>query len=84
MDMKSDSKLVKAVLKGDRHAYGCLFKRHERSVQAVALGILGDYHAAQDAVQEAFDRLEEMDPDKFHNFIVELKKMVKVVYKRGM
>ena len=54
MDMQSDSKLVKAVLNGDRHAYGCLFKRHERSVQAVALGVLGDYHAAQDAVQEAF------------------------------
>ena len=54
MNMKSDSKLVKAVLNGDRHAYGCLFKRHERSVQAVALGVLGDYHTAQDAVQEAF------------------------------
>ncbi len=54
MDMQSDSKLVKAVLNGDRHAYGCLFERHERSVHAVALGVLGDYHAAQDAVQEAF------------------------------
>ena len=54
MDMRSDSKLVKAVLNGDRHAYGCLFERYERSVQAVALGVLGDYHAAQDAVQEAF------------------------------
>ncbi len=52
--MISDSKLVKAVLNGDRHAYGCLFERHERSVQAVALGVLGDYHAAQDAAQEAF------------------------------
>ena len=52
--MLSDSNLVKAALNGDRYAYGCLFERHERSVQAVALGVLGDYHAAQDAVQEAF------------------------------
>ena len=54
MNTQSDSKLVKAVLNGDRDAYGCLFERHERSVQAVALAILGDYHAAQDAVQESF------------------------------
>jgi len=54
MVMLSDSNLVKAALDGDRHAYGSLFERHERSVQAVALGVLGDYDAAQDAVQEAF------------------------------
>ncbi|MBN2588608.1 MAG: RNA polymerase sigma factor [Sedimentisphaerales bacterium] len=54
MEIQSDSVLVKSVLKGDRNAYGCLFERHERSVQAVALSILGDFHSAQDAVQESF------------------------------
>lgn len=54
MNTLSDSKLVEAVLNGDREAYGCLFERHERSAQAVALAILGDYHAAQDAVQDSF------------------------------
>ena len=54
MNIQSDSTLVKAVLNGDREAYGCLFERYERSVQAVALAILGDHHAAQDAVQESF------------------------------
>jgi RNA polymerase sigma-70 factor (ECF subfamily) len=54
MNTLSDSKLVEAVLNGDREAYGCLFERHERSVQAVALAVLGDYHAAQDVVQESF------------------------------
>lgn len=54
MNTQSDSKLVKAALNGDRDAYGCLFERHERSVQAVALAILGDWNAAQDAVQESF------------------------------
>lgn len=54
MNTQSDSKLVKAVLNGNREAYGCLFERHEHSVQAVALAVLGDYHAAQDVVQESF------------------------------
>jgi len=31
-----------------------LFERYERSVQAVALAVLGDHHAAQDVVQESF------------------------------
>jgi RNA polymerase sigma-70 factor (ECF subfamily) len=54
METKSDSVLVKAALKGDRDAYGLLFERHERSVQATALSILGDFHTAQDVVQETF------------------------------
>jgi RNA polymerase sigma factor (sigma-70 family) len=54
VNTQSDSNLVKAVLQGNRQAYGCLFERHEGSVQAVALAILGDYHAAQDVVQETF------------------------------
>ncbi len=54
MNTQSDSELVKAVLDGNRDAYGRLFERHERSVQAAALAILGDYHAAQDAAQESF------------------------------
>ena len=52
--MQSDSELVKIVLSGDRQAYGSLFLRHQRSVQAIALAVLGDYHAAQDATQQAF------------------------------
>ena len=52
--MESDSELVKAFLAGDRQAYGRLFERHERSVLAVTMWVLGDYHTAQDAAQEAF------------------------------
>ncbi len=44
----------RVALKGDRPAYGKLFQRHERSVLAVALAILGDYHRAQDVAQDAF------------------------------
>ncbi len=52
--MQSDSELVKIALSGDRQAYGRLFQRYQRSVQAIALAVLGDYHAAQDVTQEAF------------------------------
>jgi len=52
--VQSDSELVQAVLKGDRQAYERLFERHERSVLAVGLALLGNYHAAQDVAQEAF------------------------------
>ena len=52
--MESDAELVRVVLNGDRQAYGRLFERHERSVLAVVLAVLGDYHAAQDVSQDAF------------------------------
>jgi RNA polymerase sigma-70 factor (ECF subfamily) len=52
--VESDSELVAAALNGDQQAFGRLFQRHERSVLAVTLSILGNYHAAQDAAQEAF------------------------------
>ncbi len=54
MSVQSDSELVHRALDGDRQAYGRLFERHERSVLAVALAVLGNYHVAQDAAQEAF------------------------------
>ncbi len=54
MQVDSDSDLVAAALGGDRQAFGRLFERHERSVLAAALSVLGNYHAAQDAAQEAF------------------------------
>jgi len=52
--MQSDSELVRVALGGSRQAYAELFRRHERSVLAVALAVLGNYHAAQDAAQDAF------------------------------
>lgn len=54
MGMPSDSELVQIVLDGDRQAYGRLFERHERSVLAAALAVLGNYHTAQDVTQETF------------------------------
>ena len=52
--MQSDGDLVERALMGDRSAYGELFRRYERSVLAVALSVLSDFHAAQDVSQETF------------------------------
>jgi RNA polymerase sigma-70 factor (ECF subfamily) len=52
--VQPDAELVKAVLDGDKQAFGVLVKRYERPVRAVALGVLGDYHLATDVSQDAF------------------------------
>ncbi len=52
--MASDAELVTAARDGDREAFGELVRRYERAVRATALGVLGNYHAADDAAQEAF------------------------------
>jgi len=52
--VQSDAELVNAVLEGDQAFYTELIRRHQRSVLATAWQTLGDYHAAEDAAQEAF------------------------------
>ena len=52
--MASDAELVTAARNGDREAFGELVRRYERAVRATALGVLGNYHAADDAAQETF------------------------------
>ncbi|HML75789.1 MAG TPA: sigma-70 family RNA polymerase sigma factor [Anaerohalosphaeraceae bacterium] len=50
----SDAVLVKEVLDGSKDAYAELVRRYERPARAVAMHVLGNYHAAEDAAQEAF------------------------------
>jgi RNA polymerase sigma-70 factor (ECF subfamily) len=52
----SDASLVKEVLDGSKDAFAELVRRHERPAKAAAIHILGDYHSAEDAAQEAFVR----------------------------
>lgn len=52
----SDAELVAAARAGDREAFGVLVDRHQRRVLAVAAGIAGDFHDAEDLAQEAFVR----------------------------
>lgn len=53
---KSDVELVSAVMTGSKEAFEVLICRYEKSVRAVALSILKDFHLAQDISQEAFIR----------------------------
>jgi RNA polymerase sigma-70 factor (ECF subfamily) len=54
IQVKSDAELVAAVLRGDRVSFETLVERYQRAVMGTALAVLGDFHAAQDAAQDAF------------------------------
>jgi len=54
--VQSDCELVNDCLKGQKRSFEVLIRRYERPVRAAALDVLGDYHRAQDASQEAFVR----------------------------
>src|SRR3954469_2443424 len=50
----SDAELVHAARRGDKRAFVEIVARHQAMVCGVALGILGDFAASEDAGQEAF------------------------------
>src|SRR5213593_4704683 len=50
----SDAALVRAVWLGDKRAFVEIVARHQAMVCGIALGILGDFAASEDAAQEAF------------------------------
>ena len=52
--MTSTAELVGRSQSGDQGAFAELVRRYERAVIVTAWGVLGDFHAAQDAGQEAF------------------------------
>jgi RNA polymerase sigma-70 factor (ECF subfamily) len=54
--MTPDAELVKAALNGDVQAFSILVEKYSSAACSVAFGVLGDYHLAQDAAQEAFVR----------------------------
>jgi RNA polymerase sigma-70 factor (ECF subfamily) len=56
---QSDAELVYAVLKGDTGAFANLVRRYEHAVRAVAVDILGEINAADDAAQETFIKAYE-------------------------
>src|SRR5437867_2147971 len=50
----SDVDLVRAARRGDKRAFVEIVARHQAMVCGIALGILGDFAASEDAGQEAF------------------------------
>ena len=70
-----DADLVARTLRGDADAFDVLVRRHYRAAFAVALGVTGNRHDAEDVVQDAFvkaiDRLEDCrEPSKFVQWIL--------------
>jgi RNA polymerase sigma-70 factor (ECF subfamily) len=53
----SDEALLERVASGDEQATSVLVRRYERRVYGLALRILGDPHRAQEAAQEAIERV---------------------------
>ena len=53
---KNDHAAVRAILAGDKEAYGALVERHSHSLFRVAFRITGNEADAEDVVQEAFLR----------------------------
>lgn len=49
-----DEELVAATLNGDVHAFSILVKKYSNALCSVSYGVIGDFHRAQDVVQEAF------------------------------
>ena len=52
--MEEIEKLVRRARDGDARAYGHLVRRLQSAALSRARHMLGDYHLAEDAVQEAF------------------------------
>lgn len=61
-DRRELDRLLLAVGRGDREAFGVLYEAAKGAVYAAALGVLGNHHAAQDVTQDAFVRLWEAAP----------------------
>ena len=53
---ESDHSIVRAVLAGDKEAYGALVRAHSATVFRVAFRIIGNEAEAEEIVQEAFLR----------------------------
>src|SRR5206468_11320992 len=49
-----DAELVHAARRGDKRAFVEIVARHQAMVCGIALGVLGDFAASEDAAQEAF------------------------------
>jgi RNA polymerase sigma-70 factor (ECF subfamily) len=52
--MRTNEELIAAILSGEQDAFAELLRRYERAAWATAWKVLRDYHAAQDATQNAF------------------------------
>lgn len=75
----ADADLVRRARNGDRDAFVAIVARYQAMVCGIALGILGDIAASEDAGQEAFirawRRLDELkDPERLRSWLGQIAK----------
>ena len=51
---QNDAELIQHSLQGDQDAFGCLVKKYQKAVHALAWRKIGDFHIAQEITQDAF------------------------------
>src|SRR5215472_12577563 len=69
-----DADLARAARRGDKRAFVEIVARHQAMVCGIALGILGDFGASEDAGQEAFltawRKIHELrQPDRLRSWL---------------
>jgi RNA polymerase sigma factor (sigma-70 family) len=74
-----DAELVRAARRGDKRAFVEIVARHQALVCGVALGILGDFAASEDAGQEAFltawRKLHELrEPERLRAWLAQISR----------
>lgn len=77
MAFSEDSETIERILSGEPEAFEALVRRYNRLGGAVACAIVGDYHQAEDIVQEAFLKAFRAlgtlrQPDRFKSWFVGL------------
>ena len=62
MEEYSNEMLIQQTLDGHKTAFSILVARHKEAVHAIAYRKLGDFHEAEDVVQEAFLKAHQKLP----------------------
>ena len=74
MEREDDVKLIHKILSGDDAAFGILVEKYQKSVHALVWRKIGDYHYAEDIMQDAFlqayKKLSTLkDPNQFAGWL---------------
>lgn len=78
---ESDVELVRRARSGDDGAFRRLVEKYISLAGSITYGILGDFHLAEDAVQETFVRIHRYirrleHPEQFRRFLIQTAKTV--------
>src|SRR5688500_1144161 len=83
----TDAELVHAARRGDKRAFVEIVARHQAMVCGIALGVLGDFAASEDAGQEAFltawRKIHELrEPERLRGWLGQIARNAALGYLR--